>query len=151
MDSQPAASTVHIQRLSVPPSAIDALGHVNNQEYLRWMQEVAIAHSAARGWPMERYLAIGAGWVVRSHFIEYLRPAFAGDAVRVTTWVADVKRRSSTRKYRFTREADAQELVRAETLWVFVDIATGTPREIPEEMKTGFLIATDGVEAPRAG
>lgn len=141
---------VFVQHLSVPSSAIDALGHVNNQEYLRWMQDVAIAHSAARGWPMERYLAIGAGWVVRSHFIEYLRPAFAGDAIRVASWVADVKRKTSTRKYRFTREADDRELVRAETLWVFVDIASGASREIPEEMKTGFLIVTDGAEAPRA-
>jgi hypothetical protein len=41
------------------------------------MQDVAIEHSATVGWPMRRYLELGAAWVVRSHFIEYFRPAFA--------------------------------------------------------------------------
>jgi len=62
------------QELIVTEDAIDEFGHVNNQRYIAWMQEVATAHSAANGWPMERYLQTGAAWVVRSHFIEYLRP-----------------------------------------------------------------------------
>ena len=60
-------------------SALDANGHVNNQEYLRWMEEAAIEHSAAQGWPLERYLSCGLSWYVRSHLIEYLRPALLGD------------------------------------------------------------------------
>ena len=48
---------------TVPPDAIDELGHVSNLRYIAWMQEVAIQHSAARGWPVERYLqGGGCGW-----------------------------------------------------------------------------------------
>ena len=68
-----------VQRLTVDASAIDLNGHVNNQEYVRWMQDIAMAYSAAQGWPMARYQAAGMTWVIRSHFIEYIRPAFAGD------------------------------------------------------------------------
>ncbi len=64
-----------VKQLSVGENAIDAHGHVNNQDYLRWMEEIAIEHSTAQGWPMERYLKSGASWFVRSHSIEYLRPA----------------------------------------------------------------------------
>jgi acyl-CoA thioester hydrolase len=46
------------------------------------MQDIAIEHSAAAGWPMARYVELGAGWVVRSHFIEYLRPAFEAQLFR---------------------------------------------------------------------
>jgi len=53
--------------------------------YLRWMQDIAVEHSAAQGWPVRRYLETGTTWVVRSHFIEYLRPAFAGDSIAVHT------------------------------------------------------------------
>ena len=32
--------------LVVPDTAIDANGHVNNVQYVQWMQDAAIAHSA---------------------------------------------------------------------------------------------------------
>jgi hypothetical protein len=62
------------KRFAVPPEAIDIQGHVSNLAYVGWMQDVAIQHSAAVGWPLRRYLELGAGWVVRSHFVEYFRP-----------------------------------------------------------------------------
>jgi acyl-CoA thioester hydrolase len=65
---------VLIQKLLVPPEAIDANRHVNNLAYLGLMQDVALQHSAARGWPVARYLETRTGWVVRSHFIEYFAP-----------------------------------------------------------------------------
>ena len=65
------------RRFAVPPEAIDLQGHVSNLAYVGWMQDVAIEHSTAAGWSMRRYQELGAGWVVRSHYIEYLRPAFA--------------------------------------------------------------------------
>jgi len=129
------------QELIVSADAIDEFRHVNNQRYIAWMQEVATAHSAANGWPMERYLGIGAAWVVRSHFIEYLRPAFAGDALDIDTWASSLALREVTRKYRF-RRAD-QLLARAETKWVYVDIKSGRPKRIPEELLASFVALPD--------
>ena len=124
--------------LTVPEEATDAFGHVNNQRYIAWMQDVATAHSAANGWPMERYLEIGAAWVVRSHFIEYLRPAFAGERVEILTWAASLALREVARKYLFRRAADGQVLARAETKWVYVDLKSGRPRRAPEELLAAF-------------
>jgi acyl-CoA thioester hydrolase len=129
------------QELTVSDDAIDAFGHVNNQRYIAWMQEVATAHSATNGWPMERYLEIGVAWVVRSHFIEYLRPAFAGDALEIDTWAASLALREVVRKYRFRRAG--QVLARAETKWVYVDIKSGRPRRIPEELSASFTAVPD--------
>jgi acyl-CoA thioester hydrolase len=127
--------------LAVAPDAIDEFGHVNNQRYIAWMQDVAMAHSAANGWPMERYLQIGAAWVVRSHFIEYLRPAFAGDALDICTWASSLALREVVRKYSFRRAG--QILARAETKWVYVDIKSGRPRRIPEELLASFEAVPD--------
>ena len=122
--------------LTVAEEATDEFGHVNNQRYVAWMQDVATAHSAANGWPMERYLGIGAAWVVRSHFIEYLRPAFAGDALDIYTWASSLALREVVRKYSFRRAG--QILARAETKWVYVDIKSGRPKRIPEELLSSF-------------
>jgi len=122
----------------VQPDEIDGLGHANNVAYVEWMQEAAIAHSAALGWPGSRYRQYGAGWVVRSHRIEYLHPANLGDVVVVRTWVATMERTRSLRKYEMIRQSDGKLLARAETLWAFVDYATGAVRRIPPEIAQAY-------------
>ncbi len=141
---------IYSKRFAVPSAAIDRQGHVNNLAYVAWMQDVAIEHSAAVGWPMDRYLTLGAGWVVRSHFVEYLRPAFAGERLAVHTWVPEFTQRSTPRRYLFVREDDRQLLAQAETRWVFVDLATGRRRALPEELIAAFEVVPDEAEARRA-
>ncbi len=133
----------------VPPESIDVNGHVNNLEYLRWFQDMAVMHSIARGWPLERYHATGTAWLVRSHAIEYHAPAFAGDALTLATWVADLRPRSSTRRYLAWRAADRRVVAEAHTLWVFVDTATGRPRPILDELRASFEIVPDRAEVLR--
>ena len=135
--------TIYRHNFTVPPRAIDLQGHVNNQEYLRWMQAVAIAHSTAQRWPLERYLEAGQVWVVRSHYIEYLSPAFENETLSLYTWVADINEKRSTRKYLFTRGNHHQTAARAETLWVFVTLKTGNPCPIPGELRGAFVPMAD--------
>lgn len=124
---------------TVPATAIDRNGHVNNVQYVQWMQDVAILHSDATGC-MAATKAIGATWVVRSHRIEYLRPALAGDRITVFTWVAGMRKVRSRRRYRFVRAADGEVLARGETDWAFVDAGSGKPRPIPEEISGLFAV-----------
>jgi acyl-CoA thioester hydrolase len=140
---------IYTKRFAVPPEAIDLQGHVSNLAYVGWMQDVAIEHSAVAGWPMSRYLSLGAGWVVRSHFIEYLRPAFAGEPLAVHTWVPRFDQRSTPRKYVFLRESDGQMLAQAETQWVFVDLTTGRRRPLPPELLSAFDAVADEAEVKR--
>ncbi len=130
-------------RHTVRPEEIDPLGHVNNVAYVDWMQRAALAHSSALGWPGERYRQAGCGWVVRSHTIEYLLPAVAGDQVVVRTWVASMTRVTSLRRYEMYRAADAALLAKAETLWAFIDFASGQPRRIPKEIADAYPLATE--------
>ena len=127
---------------TVPESAIDRNGHVNNVQYVQWMQDVAILHSDATGC-MAATDAIGATWVVHSHRIEYLRPALAGDRIVVFTWVAGMRKVRSLRKYRFVRAADQALLARGETDWAFVDAASGKPRPIPGAVSGLFAVVEE--------
>jgi acyl-CoA thioester hydrolase len=125
---------------TVQPAEIDELGHANNVAYIAWLQAAAVAHSAARGWPPERYRALGQGWVVRAHAIEYRQPAFVGDRVVVETWVTTMKKVTSLRRYRVVRAGDGQPLATAETNWAFVDLAGGKPARIPPAIAAAFTI-----------
>jgi acyl-CoA thioester hydrolase len=133
---------VYQYSFTVPKEAEDMNGHVNNVEYLRWMQDAAMLHSAARG-STEATKAVGATWVVRTHKIEYLRPAFAGEEICVLTWVANLRRVQSLRKYKIVRPADKALLAEGETNWVFVDAQSGKLRSIPKDIQSLFEIVPE--------
>ena len=141
MTSSPL-NPIYSYEFTVPPDALDENGHVNNVRYVQWMQEAAVRHyESLGGIPLTQ--AIGATWVVRSHNIEYLRPAFAGDRIEVNTWVVNIRRVRSLRRYRFIRMADGKLLVKGETNWVFVDAKTGVPRLVAAEIIRIFPLLPD--------
>ena len=125
--------------LEVPEEVIDENGHVNNVVYVRWMQDAAVGHSLASGGTDAMEKARGT-WVIRSHTIEYLKPAFAGDVLKITTWVANIRRIRSLRKYEFARDSDGQLLARGETDWVFVDADSGRPVPVPDRVARCFPV-----------
>lgn len=135
---------------TVPDSSMDVNGHANNLEYLRWMQEVATAHSDAQGWTLARYAETRTSWVIRSHTIDYLRPAFAGETLTVLTWIGGFAEQESPRHYLFWRERDRKVLARARTVWVFVDSEAGRARSIPAEFRAAFDVVEDEKDVLRA-
>jgi acyl-CoA thioester hydrolase len=118
---------------------VDVNGHVNNVQYVQWMQDAAIMHSKTVKC-LQLTKRLGAIWVVRTHKIEYLRPAYPGDYIKVLTWVHDFRKVLSLRKYKFVRDSDEATLAEGETDWVFVDAKSGRPRFIPDEVKATFEI-----------
>lgn len=128
---------------TVRSDEIDEQGHVSNIEYVRWMQSAAIAHSAEQGWPPDRYVDAGAAWVVRTHFVEYLAPAFEGDDIEVITWVSNFRKVLSLRRYRIIRAADRAVLAKAETDWAYLGRKHGVPRRIPAELIADFELVDE--------
>ena len=130
---EPPSNGVYRHHFTVPESAVDQNGHVNNVVYVQWMQDVAVLHFESSGGSNVMH-EINATWVARSHHIEYLKPVYAGDEVIAMTWVEGFRRVRSLRRYRFLRRSDNTLLAQGETDWVFVDIATGRPRKVPDEI-----------------
>lgn len=125
---------------------IDDQGHVNNVEYVKWMQIAAVAHSAEQGWHAERYRELGAGWVARTHVIEYLAPAYRGDEIIVQTWVSNFKKITSLRKYKIVQSRDETLLAVAETNWAFIGLTLRVPRRIPAELIDSFELVPAAAE-----
>jgi acyl-CoA thioester hydrolase len=136
---------IYQYHLEVTQNFIDPNGHVNNVHYVQWMQDAAIAHSNASGCSQATNQA-GATWVVRTHHIEYLRPAFPGDEIIGLTWVSNFRKVRSLRKYRFIRVSDQVILADGQTDWVYVNAQTGRPLIIPETIAALFEIVPEGEE-----
>jgi acyl-CoA thioester hydrolase len=132
-------SQIYRYELTVTEDALDVNGHVNNLEYLRWMQSAAILHSDSHGCT-QATADDGATWVIRTHRVKYLRPAFAAEQIIVLTWVSNFRRVQSLRKYKIIRAKDNAVLVEGETDWVFVDAKTGRLRSIPKNVIASFEV-----------
>jgi acyl-CoA thioester hydrolase len=140
----PENSIYHFD-IEVSANDVDRNGHVNNVVYIQWMQDAAIAHARSSGCTKASE-AVGAAWVVRTHHVEYLSPALAGDKITVLTWPSNFLRVRSLRKYKFIRAKDQAVIARAETDWVFVNAKTGKPQSIPDEVKNTLPVMGDESE-----
>lgn len=125
---------------TVDADEIDAQGHVHNLRYLQWTLWAAGAHSRAGGWDSELALKQRLGWVVRNHDITYRSAALQGDEVTIRTWVADIAKFASKRKYLICRSSDQTVLAKAATRWVYVNLAERKVIAIPDELKTQLAV-----------
>jgi len=116
---------------------IDELGHVSNLVYLRWVLEVAMAHSRSLGWDHAAYLALGSVFVVRRHEIDYVAQVTVGQTISAETWVDDWKQASCIRKTELLR--DGKVVARASTTWAFISLGSGRPVRIPDELRALFV------------
>ena len=117
----------------------DAHGHMNNANYLRYMQEAAFDASAATGYTLARYQEMQRLWLIRESGIEFLRPLFYNDVVAVKTWVADFRRVTSRRAYEFSLAETGALAARAYTDWAFIDTQANRPAKIPSELHQAFF------------
>ena len=115
---------------------IDELGHVSNLVYLRWVLDVAMAHSRSLGWDHAEYRALGSVFVVRRHEIDYLGQVTAGQALEAQTWVESWKLASCIRKTELVR--GGQVVARAATTWAMISFASGRPTKIPDDLRAKF-------------
>jgi acyl-CoA thioester hydrolase len=113
---------------------IDEQGHVNNVAYLRWIQDVAVAHwqNSATVEQQEKY-----AWVVVRHEIDYKKQAFENDEITATTWVGEW---SKVTCERFTEIFRGNELlVKGRTVWCMLDRETAKPARIASDLIERFF------------
>jgi len=125
----------------------DIYGHVNNANYLRYMQEAAFDASAAAGYDVKRYDELGQYWLVRETEIEYFKPLAYGDEFEIKTWVIDFRRVRSRRTYEFRLAGSDEISARGQTDWVYIDQATQRPVNVPPEMIRAFAPEDEKVTA----
>lgn len=122
--------------ITAGPDDIDELGHVNNAVWVRWIQDIAVAHWHAVASP-EHHDAYF--WVVTRHEIDYRGNVVEGETVTGETWVPNPPRGARfDRHMRFTG-ADGKVKVEAVSTWAMLDRATGRLVRVRDEIAAPFL------------
>jgi acyl-CoA thioester hydrolase len=125
----PPGQTVY--RLDFTPTSddIDENGHVNNVVYLRWAQDIGVAHWRSRA-PPETLAAYA--WVALRHEIDYRRELKLGETAHGRTWVAQSAQGPRFDRYIRIDAADGAMCAQIVTTWVLIEQATRRPRRVPD-------------------
>ena len=117
------------------PADIDENGHVNNVVYLRWAQDMGIAHWRSLAPPDAQATW---AWVALRHEIDYRRELKLGETAQGRTWVAEAA--NGPRFDRFIRldHPEGGMCAQVHTTWVLIEQATGRPRRVPEWITAMF-------------
>lgn len=117
---------------------IDSLGHVNNEVYLRWLLEAAVAHSNHVGYSLEKFIEMGSAFVVRRHELDYLFPTYEKDQLRIETWTEPMQGARAFRYYEIYHQENNRLILTGKTMWVFVSLKDGRPAVIPDQVVAAF-------------
>ena len=123
--------------IRVEEADIDALGHVNNVTYVRWVQDAAVAHWMAAA-PAGEQAALR--WIVLRHEIDYRQAAHWGDEIVARTWVGTATRLRFERHTECLRVRDGCVLARARTVWCPIDAGTRRPAPVSDEVRSRFSV-----------
>ncbi len=128
--------------ITIRPDDIDDLGHVNNVVYLRWVQDVAIAHWTTAA-TAEQQAAVA--WVALRHEIDYKLAAMPGDEIVARTWVGVADSTRFERHTEIVRGRDQKVLARARTVWCPISRASGKLTRVSNEIRARFSVASGDV------
>jgi acyl-CoA thioester hydrolase len=119
----------------VSAADIDEQGHVNNVAYVRWIQDVAVAHwrYAASAEQRKKFT-----WVVLRHEIDYKKQSFEAEEITATTWVGKATKITCERFTEIKRGENL--LVQAKSVWCMLEANTGKPAKIDAEMRRIFAM-----------
>ncbi len=128
--------TPFTRNFTAQPDDIDALGHVNNAVWVRWIQEMATSHWQAVADPAH---IAAYHWVVTRHEIDYRGNIAAGESVTARTWIErEPKGAQFDRRVDFV-DAKGKVIVRANTTWAMIDKASGRLARVRPEVSAPFM------------
>lgn len=120
---------VYEYELTVTKDNIDALNHVNNVVYLQWINMVSVKH-----WKLLSNDKINAkyNWVASRHEIDYLKPAFLNDTIKLKTYIETLEGVKSIRKVAIYKKEVL--IAKSSTTWILLDAKTQRITRIPTEI-----------------
>lgn len=148
MQTPETNATVHapaapgVRRMRIPRHACTPRDTARAGDLWRIVQDAAVDDAADRGWPPERFRAMGTGFVVREMRAIHLREARYGEDLAVSTQIADHRRAVLMR-----RDTQIAGVMNATADWVHIG-PDGAPGGGSPELIAAFPIHPDAGSGP---
>ncbi len=108
---------------------LDAFGHVNNVVYARFLETARVKFFT------EKVGKIEASFVLRRLEMDFLAPMFLEDVAEVEIWVGEIGTTSWEFHYSIKNKKTGEEVIKARTIQVWVDLERNQKKPIPDELR----------------
>jgi len=112
----------------------DANGHLNHANYLRYIHETNISALATAGYNLNRLASLNLVWRPRDVYIDYLRPLFFGDQVRVCASLTNIYENRAVWDYDFKKPDSQNVYATSQINSVLMNSTNDLPVQIPQEL-----------------
>lgn len=120
---------------TVVKNEIDQLGHVNNAEYVKWIQDAATEHwfSVSSDDLKQKYV-----WFCSRHEIDYKKQLYENENIEIRTWLGEAQGARFDRFVDIRVAGSPKPAVLAKTTWVLMDKDRGRPIRIKSDILLAF-------------
>lgn len=124
----------HSFAIGIQPDDIDFMGHVNNANYLKWVQAAVVDHWQRLAPPeaVAQHL-----WVALKHEITYRKPAFLDDDVIATVLLEKVQ--GARAFYETVIRRGEEVLAEVKSSWCCLDAETLRPSRLANSVIEHFF------------
>lgn len=112
----------------------DALDHLNNANYLRYMQESALDAFAKLSLDQAHLVTRGNSLQPRNVYIEFIRPFTFGDLVRVKTMISALEHGEIILSFEFLKDGGEESYAISQMAYDFIEISSGQKMQIPNDL-----------------
>lgn len=120
-------------------SELDSDGKLDIGALINYFQDSSNSHSDSLGVGYEYLKEKGQSWVLASWQIEILRLPVMGEEVEIGTFPYEFKKALGSRNF-FLKDQDGNFLVKANSLWMLVNLSTMAPQLPDEKMLKAYVL-----------
>lgn len=120
-------------------SEVDRNGFLTVKGVVNYLQDCSIFQSEDLGVGIDYLKEHQTAWVLNAWQIDFLKLPRLGDFVEVNTWAYDFKGIYGYRNF-LIKEKEGKELVKANSIWVYMDFTQGKPIKVKEENRKKYEI-----------
>jgi len=124
----------HFFPITILPTDIDFMGHVNNARYLAWVQDAVLSHWHKLA-PAEAVAS--RAWVALKHEITYRKPAFLDDEVIAHVVLESIQ--GARAFYETLVKRGEEVLAEVRSSWCYIDSETLRPARIEKDVAAHFF------------
>ncbi|MBI3111548.1 MAG: acyl-CoA thioesterase [Ignavibacteriales bacterium] len=119
--------------LQVRPDDIDMNQHVHNSRYFDYVLAARYDQmERCYQMPMEEFIKLGFGWVIKTALVEYKRPLGLGDRFIVRTWIEEIYKDGVKVHFEIIRKESKKRACDGYFHYVMVDLKSGRAAVIPD-------------------
>ena len=125
--------------------------HVTLPTLCNYMQEAAGVNAARLGWGIQTLQTEGHTWMLSRLHVSVTRYVPWGETITVRTWPSGMKGRLIAKRCFLGFDEKGEELFRASSEWLYVDMAAQKIAKLPETFADLVPPGTPGFEVPDIG